>query len=139
MTEFVEDQWVRVKPDVGDHTAGGVGRVAIVSEGFVWVKFRDTVLPYAPDQLDDADDAAGFGHDVGVEIGQAAASFVSLVYRFSRKARWVDGVALVFLLLVLPCFGVWWRWPLVWFAVSFAIDMVTSWKLNPKRHRRAQS
>jgi hypothetical protein len=50
-TTFSIGEWVRVKRDVADHTTGGVGTVAAINE-FVWVKFTDTVLPYAPEQLE---------------------------------------------------------------------------------------
>ncbi len=51
MPDFQIDEWVRVRPHVADHTAGGRGTVAAVNE-CVWVKFTDTMLPYRPEDLE---------------------------------------------------------------------------------------
>lgn len=82
------------------------------------------------------EEAAEFGRDVGVEMGRAAGQLAATTYRFARRMRWVDGLALGVVVLVLPCFGVWWKWVAVYFAVSLVFDLVACRKLNPRRRAK---
>ncbi len=84
-------------------------------------------------------EAAEFGRDVGIEMGRAAADMARMAYRFARRMRWIDLAGLAVAVLVLPCFGVWWKWVAVWFAVSLVFDVVTCWKLNPRRGRKRKA
>lgn len=85
---------------------------------------------------DEEDEAAELGRAVGAGMGSAVVDVAAKVYGFARRARWVDGPALVFLLLVLPCVGVWWPGLATWFGVSFLLDVFLCWKLNPKRQAK---
>lgn len=85
------------------------------------------------------EEAAEFGRDVGIEMGRAASQMGALAYRVARRMRWVDGLGLGVVVLVLPCFGVWWKWVAVYFAVSLVIDLVTCRKLNPNRGKGKKS
>lgn len=85
------------------------------------------------------EEAADFGHDVGVGVGRAAADVAAMLYRLARSARWVDGAAVAFLVLVLPCCGVWWPWPAAYFAAAFFFDLFMCRKLNPRRKAKRKA
>ncbi len=83
--------------------------------------------------------AAELGRNVGAGMRQAVGGISSKVYRFARRARWVDATALLVLLAVLPCVGLWFPRVTLLFTASFLLDLFMCWKLNPKRSTRGKT
>jgi len=82
-----------------------------------------------------SNEAEEFGRDVGRELAGLVADTRRKAYRTFRQMRVVDAVALVVQLL-LALLGVFWPWVFGWFVVSFVIDCLGCWRLNPARRAR---
>ncbi len=83
-------------------------------------------------------EAAAFGHDVGLEASRAVRDVGDRVYRYARRARWFD-LGLLLLAAFLSCLGVQ-AWPVfAVFTCSGCLDLCLCWRLDPKRRKVARS